>query len=133
MCAVEDAEFACSLGESEEIGVVRLQYLQAKPARLLVNPVNSHAGATIDGAIAMKDIHVSSTPPPTVAGYVETAREIQVYIFIFLRRKRTWKVDNACPLQMVTTGTILSTENKAKNLLQLSGPVSAYKYIAITS
>lgn len=56
---MEDVEFACLLGESEAIGMVKLQYVQARPARLIVTPVNSRAGAVIDGTIALQDIHVS--------------------------------------------------------------------------
>ena len=57
---MEDVEFACLLGESEAIGMVRLQYVQSKPATLIVKSVDSSAGAAmIDGTVALQDIHVS--------------------------------------------------------------------------
>ena len=50
-------EFACLLGESEAIGMVRLQYVQSM---LIVKSVDSSAGAAmIDGTVALQDIHVS--------------------------------------------------------------------------
>ena len=86
---MEYVEFACFLGESEAIGMVRMQYVQAKPARLVVTPVNSPAGSDrINGSIALQDIHVSLGGGRFYAA--KGARDTSLCVFIRSVARGTW-------------------------------------------